>query len=138
MSTLAERLFPEALRPWLEVALTAGPRPGEPLRVGRLPRPAWAPLAAVLSHWATGQLPTLPVIVLCSHPARFRDELRLWLASGPSALLFAEITVSLLDRPPAFDEAVAQRLEALAALAAARQEQGGEPAAASGCLLVSS
>ncbi|MBJ7602499.1 MAG: transcription-repair coupling factor [Candidatus Dormibacteraeota bacterium] len=140
MRRLAERLFPEALRPWLEQALGPGRQSGEALSVGRLPRPAWAPLSAVLSHWATGQLPTLPVIVLCSHPARLRDELRLWLTSGPSALLFAEITVSLLDRPPAFDEAVAQRLEALAALAAVRQAQGAEPAStgARGCLLVSS
>lgn len=140
MSTLAERLFPEPLRPWLEQALAGESQSQEPLRVGRLPRPAWAPLAAVLGHWAARRRPPSPVIVLCSHPARFREELRTWLASGPPAHLFAEVTVSLLDRPPAFDQAVAQRLEALAALAAARQALAGQPSADSGsdCLVVSS
>ncbi|MGH7912196.1 MAG: transcription-repair coupling factor, partial [Candidatus Dormibacteraceae bacterium] len=39
------------------------------------------------------------------------------LAGGPRAVLFEEVQVSFLDRPPAFDAAVSQRLDALAALA---------------------
>jgi len=49
-------------------------------------------------------------------PDRFADELRPWLAGRPPTYVFAEIAVSFLDRPPASDEAVNRRLEALAAL----------------------
>src|SRR5258708_948597 len=45
--------------------------------------------------------------------------MRLWLAGLPPANVFAEVSVSFLDRPPAFDEAINRRLEALAALAGA-------------------
>ncbi|MDQ2922997.1 MAG: transcription-repair coupling factor [Candidatus Dormibacteraeota bacterium] len=58
-----------------------------------------------------------PVLILVSAPERFADELRPWLAGYPSVRVFAEIGISFLDRPPAFDEAVNKRLEALAALA---------------------
>src|SRR5207249_1966603 len=61
--------------------------------------------------------------------SRFLGDLRPWLAGRPQAHLFAEVTVSFLDRPPAFDETVALRLEALAAL----QSAADEP-----CLVVSS
>ena len=55
-------------------------------------------------------------LILVRHPDRFLAELRPWLAGTPSAYVFAEVGVSFLDRPPAFDPAVGQRLEALAAL----------------------
>src|SRR5258708_4525723 len=45
--------------------------------------------------------------------------MRLWLAGLPPTNVFAEVSVSFLDRPPAFDEAINRRLEALAALAGA-------------------
>jgi len=59
------------------------------------------------------------VLILVSGPDRFADELRLWLAGNPPTYVFAEVAVSFLDRPPAFDEAVNRRLEALTALAGA-------------------
>ena len=87
------------------------------LEVARLPRPAWPIVAASVARAATGNGKT--VLVLAPGPDRFADELRLWLAGRPSTYVFAEVAVSFLDRPPAFDEAVNRRLEALAALASA-------------------
>jgi len=63
-----------------------------------------------------------PVLVLVQNPDRFADELRTWLAGNPKTHVFAEVGVSFLDRPPAFDEAVNRRLEALTALANAHEE----------------
>jgi transcription-repair coupling factor (superfamily II helicase) len=62
------------------------------------------------------------LVVLVPGPDRFADELRLWLAGRPATHVFAEVSVSFLDRPPAHDDAVNKRLEALAALADAAQE----------------
>ena len=122
MSTLWERTFDGALRDWLA-------RPGAALRAGRLPRAAWP---IVLSAVARGAAATRrPVLVLCPGPARSIAELRLWLGGQPPVYHFPEVTVSFLDRPPAFDETVSLRLEALAALAGARES--GEP-----CVVVSS
>ncbi|MGA7910500.1 MAG: transcription-repair coupling factor, partial [Candidatus Dormiibacterota bacterium] len=69
------------------------------------------------------------LLVLVPAPERFADELRPWLAGVPPAHVFAEVAVSFLDRPPAFDEAVNKRLEALSALTRA----GEDP-----CVIVSS
>jgi transcription-repair coupling factor (superfamily II helicase) len=60
--------------------------------------------------------------VLVPGPDRFADELRLWLGGRPATQVFAEVAVSFLDRPPAFDEAVNRRLEALTALTNAAAE----------------
>jgi transcription-repair coupling factor (superfamily II helicase) len=62
------------------------------------------------------------VVILVPAPERFADELRPWLAGHPSVHVFSEVGVSFLDRPPAFDESVNKRLEALAALARSREE----------------
>jgi transcription-repair coupling factor (superfamily II helicase) len=62
------------------------------------------------------------VLVLVPAPERFAEELRPWLAGHPAAYVFSEVAISFLDRPPAFDEAVGRRLEALEALT-----QSGEP-----------
>jgi transcription-repair coupling factor (superfamily II helicase) len=122
VTALWERTFDGALLGWLE-------RPGATLRAGRLPRAAWpVVLSAVARGAAAAGRPTL---VLCPGPARSIAELRLWLAGHPSVYHFAEVTVSFLDRPPAFDETVSLRLEALAALAGAAA--GGDP-----CVVVSS
>ncbi|HSS42418.1 MAG TPA: CarD family transcriptional regulator, partial [Solirubrobacterales bacterium] len=43
-----------------------------------------------------------------------------WLAGRPPAYVFAEVAVSFLDRPPAVDEAVNKRMEALNAIADTR------------------
>ncbi|MGH7777766.1 MAG: CarD family transcriptional regulator, partial [Candidatus Dormibacterales bacterium] len=113
------------LRSLLEraVAVPGGEGPG--LAVQRLPRAAWPLLAgAVARLCAAGGR---PLLVLTPGPDRFLAELRPWLAGTPPGHLFAEVTVSFLDRPPAFDEAVGRRLDALAALAS------GEP-----CAVVSS
>lgn len=90
------------------------------VQVGRLPRSAWAIVAGsiVRACQARGR----SVLVLVPGPDRFGDELRPWLAGSPSAHVFAEVAVSFLDRPPAVDEAVNKRLEALAALAGAGRE----------------
>jgi transcription-repair coupling factor (superfamily II helicase) len=89
-------------------------RAGE-LEVARLPRPAWPIVAGAVARavTATGR----SVLILAPGPDRFADELRIWLAGDPPAYVFAEVAVSFLDRPPAFDEAVNRRLEALTALA---------------------
>jgi transcription-repair coupling factor (superfamily II helicase) len=88
--------------------------------VARLPRSAWAIVAGSVARVLMGR--GRSVLVLAPGPDRFGDELRLWLAGRPSTHVFAEVAVSFLDRPPAFDEAVNKRLEALAALAAADQK----------------
>jgi transcription-repair coupling factor (superfamily II helicase) len=109
VSALWERTFDGALAGWLAT-------PGAGLRVGRLPRSAWPlVLSSVVRGAAAAGRPTL---VLCPGPARSIAELRPWLGGRPSVFHFAEVTVSFLDRPPAFDEAVSLRLEALAALSA--------------------
>ncbi|HXM54151.1 MAG TPA: hypothetical protein VOB72_02085, partial [Candidatus Dormibacteraeota bacterium] len=117
-----ERTFDGALRGWLE-------RPGGALRVGRLPRSAWPAVLSAVTRGATAA--GRPTLVLCPGPARSIAELRFWLGGQPSVYHFAEVTVSFLDRPPAFDETVSLRLEALAALAAAGT--AGEP-----CVVLSS
>ena len=92
----------------------SGRRPA--LDVARLPRAAWPVVAASLAR----SLKT--VLILVPGPDRFADELRLWLSGNPATYVFAEVAISFLDRPPAFDDAVNRRLEALTALAT------GEPA----------
>src|SRR5256886_17346105 len=89
------------------------------LDVARLPRPAWPIVAGAVARAITGR--GVSVVILVPGPDRFADELRVWLAGNPATHVFAEVGVSFLDRPPAFDEAVSRRLEALAALA------GGAP-----------
>jgi transcription-repair coupling factor (superfamily II helicase) len=115
VSTLWERTInaAPALTRWL------GAPPSE-LSAGRLPRSAWAIVAGSVARacHATGR----PLLVLVPGPDRFADELRLWLAGRPATHVFAEVSVSFLDRPPAHDDAVNKRLEALAALADAAQE----------------
>jgi transcription-repair coupling factor (superfamily II helicase) len=98
---------------WLE-------RPGARLRVGRLPRAAWPIVAASIARDLTAR--GRPVLVLVPAPERFAGDLRPWLAGHPPVQVFAEVAVSFLDRPPAFDEAVSLRLEALAALAGAGRD----------------
>src|SRR5919108_872565 len=90
------------------------------VRLHRLPPGAWPLVAAALGRRCAAD--GRPLLVLVRHPERFLLELRPWLAGDPPAHLFAEVAVSFLDRPPAVDPAVGQRLHALAALAA------GEPA----------
>src|SRR5579864_5589718 len=92
------------------------------LHVARLPRPAWPIVAGSLARATTDRGRT--ALLLVSNPERFADELRVWLAGHPVTHVFAEIGVSFLDRPPAFDEAVNRRLEALTALVTA----DGQPA----------
>ena len=109
MSALWEQTVgaaPELLR-WL----AAGP---SELKVARLPRPAWAIVAGSLARACHAR--GLPLLVMVPAPDRFADELRPWLAGRPPTHVFAEVAVSFLDRPPASDEAVNKRLEALAAL----------------------
>src|SRR5690348_13135673 len=98
---------------WLE-------RPEARIRVGRLPRAAWPIVAASIARDLTAR--GRPVLVLVPGPERFAGDLRPWLAGRPPVHVFAEVTVSFLDRPPAFDEAVSLRLEALAALAGAGRD----------------
>ena len=85
------------------------------LEVARLPRAAWSIVAAAIARAITDG--GRPVLILVPAPERFADELRLWLSGRPTTHVFAEVAVSFLDRPPAFDEAVNRRLEALTALA---------------------
>ncbi len=108
MSAIWERVFDGALAHWL-----SGPS-GKLLRVGRLPRSAWPLVVSAVARASSNQ--SRSILVLVPGPARFLSELRQWLAGSPPAYLFAVVTVSFLDRPPAFDEAVARRLEAVAAL----------------------
>ncbi len=90
------------------------------MQVARLPRPGWPIVAGAVARASVegGK----PVLVLVQNPDRFADELRMWLAGNPKTHVFAEVGVSFLDRPPAFDEAVNRRLEALTALANAHEE----------------
>jgi transcription-repair coupling factor (superfamily II helicase) len=104
-----------ALERWV-----SGPSPE--LDVARLPRPAWPIVAGALAR-ALAAL-RRPAVILVPAPERFADELRPWLAGYPSVHVFSEVSVSFLDRPPAVDESVNKRLEALAAIARA----GDEPA----------
>ena len=113
MSALWERTFDGALRDWLA-------RPGASLVAGRLPRPAWPVVVAAVARAAAAA--GRPTLVLSTGPGRLLAEVRPWLAGRPPAFLFAEVTVSFLDRPPVFDESVSLRMEALAALAAGAEE----------------
>src|SRR5450759_1979365 len=90
------------------------------LKVGRLPRPAWPIVAGAVARACTAL--RRPVLILVPAPQRFADELRPWLAGHPPVHVFAEVAISFLDRPPAFDESVNKRLEALAALSRASDE----------------
>ncbi len=90
------------------------------LRVGRLPRAAWPIVAGAVVRACSAA--RRPVLILAPTPERFADELRLWLAGHPQVHVFAEVGISFLDRPPAFDASVNKRLEALAALARASDE----------------
>ena len=92
------------------------------LDVGRLPRPVWPIVAGALARACAALRRS--VVILVPAPERFADELRPWLSGHPSVHVFSEVSVSFLDRPPAFDESVNKRLEALAALA----RSGDEPA----------
>src|SRR5205814_7316212 len=98
------------LRTWIS-ARAAG------LEVARLPRPAWPMVGGALARAVSKS--GRKVLILVPGPDRFADDLRLWLSGNPATFVFAEIAVSFLDRPPAFDDAVNRRLEALAALASA-------------------
>jgi transcription-repair coupling factor (superfamily II helicase) len=112
MSSLWERTLgavPELQR-WLANA------PSE-ISAARLPRSAWAIVAGSVARACHAR--GLPLLVLVQGPDRFADELRPWLAGNPATHVFAEVAVSFLDRPPASDDAVNKRLEALAALAEA-------------------
>jgi transcription-repair coupling factor (superfamily II helicase) len=84
------------------------------LRVSRLPRGAWPIVAGSVARAVASS--RQPLLVLVPSPDRFADELRAWLGGGLAVHVFAEVQVSFLDRPPAFDDAVNRRLEALAAL----------------------
>ncbi|HZU15907.1 MAG TPA: transcription-repair coupling factor [Candidatus Dormibacteraeota bacterium] len=121
--SLAEQLLEGPLGAWLDDGS------GRVLEVARLPRSAWAPVAATVARAAGERGRT--TLVLCPGPGRLLPELRAWLGGRPLSYHFAEVTVSFLDRPPAADEAVRLRLEALGALAGARA--GGGP-----CLVLSS
>ena len=101
MTPLWERVQPTTLRMGESIA--------------RLPTGAWPIVAGALARRALEGGRTS--LVLVRHPDRFLAELRPWLAGRPTSYLFAEIGISFLDRPPAFDAAVGRRLEALAALA---------------------
>src|SRR5438132_10288904 len=87
------------------------------LHVARLPRSAWPIVAAAVARALIERGKS--ALILVSGPERFAYELRVWLSGRPPASVFAEVGVSFLDRPPAFDEAVNRRLEALSALASA-------------------
>src|SRR2546427_13007199 len=93
---------------------TSSPGAGE-LRIARLPRPAWPIVAGSVVRAVVDA--GRSVLILVAAPDRFADDLRPWLAGRPPAYVFAEVAVSFLDRPPAFDEAVSKRMEALNALA---------------------
>jgi transcription-repair coupling factor (superfamily II helicase) len=104
---------PAALRAWLR-------RPSGELGL-QLSADLHSLLAAAAEAMAAEGRSTL---VLTPSPERLWGELRSWLGGGVVAWLFGEVTVSFLDRPPALDEVVLRRLEALGALA----EAGREPA----------
>ncbi|MFZ0216632.1 MAG: hypothetical protein WAM30_11925, partial [Candidatus Dormiibacterota bacterium] len=110
MTTLRTLALPDDLRTWL-----AAPAPGSTQTVAGLPRAAWAPVAAAAVR--TAHDAGHAVLVLAPNPGRLLEELRPWLAGTPRASLFAEVSISFLDRPPAFDQAVSQRVDALVKLA---------------------
>ena len=85
------------------------------LRVARLPRPAWPIVAGSVARAFADA--GRSVLILAPAPDRFGDDLRPWLAGRPPVYVFAEVAVSFLDRPPAFDDAINKRMEALNALA---------------------
>jgi len=115
MSTLWEKTIASAppLERWVN-------RAEAQLQVGRLPRPAWPIIAGALARACAALRRS--VVILVPAPERFADELRPWLAGRPAVHVFSEVGVSFLDRPPAFDESVNKRLEALAALARSGEE----------------
>src|SRR5258708_10559939 len=86
------------------------------IQVARLPRAAWPIVAGAIARAANTGGRSL--LVLVQSPDRFIEELRPWLAGRPQAFVFAEVGTSFLDRPPAFDPAVNQRLAAIPALTA--------------------
>ncbi|HKB33971.1 MAG TPA: transcription-repair coupling factor [Candidatus Dormibacteraeota bacterium] len=90
------------------------------LKVAHLPRAAWPIVAGAVARALVAL--RRPVLILAPAPERFTDELRPWLAGQPPVHVFAEIGVSFLDRPPAFDDSVSKRLEALAAIARASDD----------------
>ncbi len=94
--------------------------PNARVRVARVPRAAWPIVAASIARDLTARGRSL--LVLVPAPERFAGDLRPWLAGRPPVHVFAEVAVSFLDRPPAFDEAVSLRLEALAALTGGGRE----------------
>ncbi len=108
------RLWERTLDAAPEVRRWTSHHDGE-VRVARLPRPAWPIVAGALGR-ALAEAGR-PVLILVPGPDRFCDDLRPWLAGHPPAYVFAEVAISFLDRPPAFDEAVNKRMEALNALA---------------------
>jgi transcription-repair coupling factor (superfamily II helicase) len=90
------------------------------LHVAHLPRAAWPIVAGAVARALAVQ--RRPVLILVPAPERFTDELRPWLAGHLPVHVFAEVGISFLDRPPAFDDSVNKRLEALAAIARANEE----------------
>jgi transcription-repair coupling factor (superfamily II helicase) len=90
------------------------------LNIAHLPRAAWPIVAGAVARALAAV--RRPVLILVPAPERFADELRPWLAGHPPVHVFAEIGVSFLDRPPAFDDSVSKRLEALAAISGASDE----------------
>jgi transcription-repair coupling factor (superfamily II helicase) len=96
-----------AMQSWLDSRSEIG--------AGGLPRSAWPLFAGSVARAAARQ--GRWTVVLAPGPERLWAQLRPWLAGDPVAFLFAEVTVSVLDRPPAQDEAVVRRLQALGALA---------------------
>ncbi|MFI5282025.1 MAG: transcription-repair coupling factor [Candidatus Dormibacterales bacterium] len=106
-----------AAEPRLARWLEGGP---SELQVARLPRSAWAIVAGALVRECVER--GRPVLVLVPGPDRFVDELRPWLAGRPSTHVFSEVAISFLDRPPAFDEAVVRRLDALSAMTLGAEE----------------
>jgi len=112
VTTLWERTLESApeLRRW-----TSSPGTRE-LRIARLPRPAWPIVAGAVARALADA--GRSILILVPTPDRFADDLRPWLAGRPPAYVFAEVAISFLDRPPAFDDAVSKRMEALNALAA--------------------
>ncbi|HEV2030260.1 MAG TPA: transcription-repair coupling factor [Candidatus Dormibacteraeota bacterium] len=90
------------------------------LDVSRLPKAAWPIIAGAVARAFAAQRRS--VLILVPAPERFADELRPWLAGSPPVHVFAEIGISFLDRPPAFDASVNKRLEALSALSQATDE----------------
>jgi transcription-repair coupling factor (superfamily II helicase) len=90
------------------------------VQVARLPRAAWAIVAGALVRAIVERGHS--VLVLAPGPDRFAEELRPWLAGRPPTHVFSEVAVSFLDRPPAFDDAVSKRLEALGAIGRAVDE----------------